>query len=184
MRNHLLALQSSIQQNPWMLAGDFNVIVGVDENSSVVDHACGLLFTWINKQVKGFVARKLARVLINDIWLSNCSSSFAGFLLLEIIEESWKGLFTGNPMSTLHKKLRLKVDLRAFNKACFGGSSSRVANRKKELAEAQMVVLNLSHYSTLIELEKNMSLKLQDLMLAEESFYRQISGVGWILEGD
>ncbi|XVE51750.1 hypothetical protein DITRI_Ditri02bG0065800 [Diplodiscus trichospermus] len=105
--SHLIELQSSVQNNPWMMAGDFNVIAGIEESSSIAKqgvinndirefadvriqlsmldhHYNGPLFTWTNKQEKGFEARKLDRVFINDIWLNNCSISSVEFLSPEV----------------------------------------------------------------------------------------------------
>ena len=47
---------------------------------SVFDHVYfGPNFTWKNKHAEGFIAKKLDRVLINDVWLSRFAHSLVGF---------------------------------------------------------------------------------------------------------
>ena len=101
--SHLLSLQNSFVGEPWLLSGDFNIIAhpsksfpkpqGVSSEMreftdamiqlSIFDHVyTGLIFTWTNHQPDGFLARKLDRVLINDIWLSRFPHSSVEFLPL------------------------------------------------------------------------------------------------------
>ena len=103
--SHLQTVSGTFMSNPWMLAGDFNVIAHPTESSyehqqyssgmrdfmdsreslSVFDHAyTGPLMTWSNHQSEGFLARKLDRVLINDNWLSCFPSSSVEFLPPEV----------------------------------------------------------------------------------------------------
>ncbi|XP_039009388.1 uncharacterized protein LOC120137798 [Hibiscus syriacus] len=89
---------------PWILGGDFNIILNANETSdcellgpisspkmkdflditqelSLHDHPYfGLLFTWSNKQQESFLARKLNRVLINPLWAAEFQNSFVEFL--------------------------------------------------------------------------------------------------------
>ena len=101
--DHLFSLRSNMNQKPWMLAGDFNIIMKPSESSSyngnqvmtmdtkefkeclqkleVFDHVySGPLFTWTNRQGEGFVAKKLDQVLINGNWLLSFPSSKVEFL--------------------------------------------------------------------------------------------------------
>ncbi|XVE91311.1 hypothetical protein DITRI_Ditri20bG0143500 [Diplodiscus trichospermus] len=48
----------------------------------------GPLFTWTNKQMEGFLARKLDRVLINDVWLDRFVDSTVDFLPPEVSNHS------------------------------------------------------------------------------------------------
>ena len=106
---HLASLRSSIAHNPWMLAGDFNIIMHPSESSNfngsqganvnmkefmdtvndlaVFDHAfIGPLFTWSNHQDDTFLARKLDRVLINDDWHIIHAHSTVEFLTPEVLD--------------------------------------------------------------------------------------------------
>ena len=102
--NHLCSLSCSMSQKPWLIVGDFNVIMNLMESSSyngnqvlnfdarefneciqqlaVFDHTYnGPLFTWSNRQGDGFVAKKLDRALINARWLFSFPYSKVEFLL-------------------------------------------------------------------------------------------------------
>ena len=103
--SHLYSLNTIMSAEPWLIAGDFNVILHPSESSndhqgftsdmrdfmeskvkiSVFDHAfSGPLFTWSNHQLDGFLARKLDRVLINGNWLPCFAQSQVEFLPPEI----------------------------------------------------------------------------------------------------
>ena len=87
-------------------------------------------------------------------------------------------------MRKLHAKLkRLKADLKNFNLSHFGGITSKVVEKRRELEAVQVSLLN-APTSNLIELEKNISLELNDLLLVEESFFKQKVRINWINEGD
>ena len=104
---------------------------------------------------------------------------------LEIVEESWRIPVQGNPMRMLHSKLkRLKQELRKFNQAQFGNISTKVAEKRRELADIQIAVLNSPNCTALIENERVISQEVRSLMQAEESYYRQKSRISWIKEGD
>ena len=88
-------------------------------------------------------------------------------------------------MSILRRKLkRLKIIPRDFNKSHFDGISNRVDAKTKEVASVRLSVLNAPSDHRLIELEISISLELYDLMIAEESYYKQKSKLAWIQEGD
>ncbi|XVE68774.1 hypothetical protein DITRI_Ditri09bG0097000 [Diplodiscus trichospermus] len=92
---HLNSLSGSYSQIPWILARDFNVIACPSESSSyigshphgyikdfseclhqiaILDHvASGPKFTWSNKQQENYIAKKLDRVLINELSFSEFS---------------------------------------------------------------------------------------------------------------
>lgn len=83
-----------------------------------------------------------------------------------------------------NKLKRQKIVLKAFNKAHFSGISRRVEEKRRELADIQTKLFNGFVDAILVELEKSKAAELNDLMLAEESFYKQKSRIDWILEGD
>ena len=104
---------------------------------------------------------------------------------LDLVEHSWFFPAHGNPMRRLYDKLkRLKVDLRNFNQTQFGGLTNKVAEKRKELADIQVNLLSENGSQNLIESEKTLNLELNDLLLAEESFFKQKSRISWIMEGD
>ena len=103
---------------------------------------------------------------------------------MKIVQQSWRSSVIGNPMRKLHTKLkRLKADLKNFNLSHFGGITSKVVEKRRELEAVQVSLLN-APTPNLIELEKNISLKLNDLLFAEESFFKQKVHINWINEGD
>ena len=231
--NHLQVLNRDLSNEPWMMAGDFNVIAQQCESSSrsqeinvdirdfvesknhlsMFDHAfSGPLFTWTNRQAEGFIAKKLDRVLINGNWSSKFPQSQVEFLpqeisdhcpaliqlqqeshsppkpfkffnhwvkhqkFLEVVEQSWCEAAVGNPMKCLHQKMkRLKNGLRRFNQLEFGNISAKVTQKMRELAELQVLVLNSTNDAALIEMEKKLTIELNLLLQAEESYYRQKS---------
>ena len=83
-----------------------------------------------------------------------------------------------------HNKLkRLKADLSIFNQTHFGGTL-KVTEKKTKLAAMQVSILSSSASLDLIKLEKSFSFELHDLLLVEESFFKQKSRINWINEGD
>ncbi|XP_039016066.1 uncharacterized protein LOC120146591 [Hibiscus syriacus] len=89
---------------PWVIGGDFNIILNSNESSDfdllgpssssdmsdfqetlsdleLFNHPyVGPSFTWSNKQKNAFLARKLDRVLVNQTWSSSFHSSHVEFL--------------------------------------------------------------------------------------------------------
>ena len=103
---------------------------------------------------------------------------------LPVVENSWNEPVPGNTRSVLHYKLkRLKSELKNFNQKYFGGISTKVGEKRKELASVQMKVLK-APTEELVKLEKSLTLELYDLIIVEESFFRQKSRISWIQEGD
>ena len=58
----------------------------------------------------------------------------------------------------------LKSELRSFNKLQFGNIMSKVADKRKELVEVQMAVLQGANRSDLMGRERLLSQELGDLM--------------------
>ena len=104
---------------------------------------------------------------------------------LELVKHSWLLPATGNPMNKLHGKLkRLKVELKIFNQTQYGGITGKVNEKRKELANVQATLLNGNGIHGLVEMERKLSLELNDLLIAEKSFFKQKSCISWITEGD
>ncbi|XP_016731131.1 uncharacterized protein [Gossypium hirsutum] len=170
---------------PWILGGDFNVSLSLEESScfngsqgstsdmrdfqefvrsiGIVDHAFeGPRYTWSNHQSDTFMARKLDR-LDQPVYSPLKLFKFFNFWVkhkdfMNIVAESWGKEVHGdpNPMLRLFIKLkRLKAPLRALNVAAFGQIPERLLHGEFKA--------------------------LQD---AEEQFYRQKARVHWIREGD
>ena len=91
-----------INNRPWIIFGDFNEILDMEEHSRVDDHPvisagmrdfqavvnhCALsdmashgpLYTWRNKRENDLILKKLDRVLINDLWSQNFPQSYNVF---------------------------------------------------------------------------------------------------------
>ncbi|XP_039071263.1 uncharacterized protein LOC120218382 [Hibiscus syriacus] len=97
----LCSVEASVGDRAWLIGGNFNVILNVEESSSQInagtladmvnfqscvvdlgltDHPyTGPLFTWSNKQQATYLARKLDRVLVNSNWFEIFSASDVEF---------------------------------------------------------------------------------------------------------
>ncbi|KAK8550074.1 hypothetical protein V6N13_055629 [Hibiscus sabdariffa] len=88
-------------------------------------------------------------------------------------------------MKILFLKLkRLKLILKAFYLKKYGDLAGRLKNTRAKLEIIQLLIINGASTGQLLEQEKFISLELQDLVWAEESFYRQKARVSWVREGD
>ena len=78
-------LESFNSSGPHVISADMREFIEVREQLAIFDHAySGPLFTWFNKQQKGFLARKLDRALVNDDWISRFANSTVEFLSPEV----------------------------------------------------------------------------------------------------
>lgn len=91
-----------ISSKPWIIFGDFNEILDMEEHSNVQDNPsttagmrdlqmtvnyCSLsdltshgpMFTWCNKRENGLILKKLDRVMVNDAWLQAFPNSYNVF---------------------------------------------------------------------------------------------------------
>lgn len=87
-------------------------------------------------------------------------------------------------MIPFEKLKRLKMPLKQFNKNQFSNISTRVSQKRDELSVFQELVLaNPASAEQMTEL-KNLTTDFNNLLLAEERFYKQKSRVSWLNEGD
>ena len=87
----------------------------------------------------------------------------------------------GPPMVILQRKMkRLKLCLKDFNKKFYAEISFRVKTKREDLEELQKEILNGGTGDGLIERERDLRRELQELMLAEESLFKQKSKIQWL----
>lgn len=110
-------LSPNMDDVPWIAIGDFNVVHSMHERSDWFDGMAisrgvqefrncltivgltdlpsnGLFFTWSNKKVEGFVAKKLDMILVNSYWLQSFPDMNASFLAPEFSDHDAGGLYT------------------------------------------------------------------------------------------
>jgi len=91
-----------IKKKPWIIFGDFNETLELEEHSKVEDNPvvsmgmrdfrsmvnyCSLtdmahhgpLYTWSNKREHDLIAKKLDRVMVNDVWTQSFPQSYSVF---------------------------------------------------------------------------------------------------------
>ena len=81
-------------------------------------------------------------------------------------------------MRILHEKLkRMKQELQRFNQTQYGNIGTKVTEKRKELAEVQVTVLQGPNNRSLVKKEKVLQQELHELMKAEENYYKQKSRI-------
>ncbi|XVF59895.1 hypothetical protein PTKIN_Ptkin07bG0312600 [Pterospermum kingtungense] len=100
---------------------------------------------------------------------------------MKTIEDSKRVQFEGNPLYALHLKLKhLKKALRCFNKTHFGKISSKVKDKRKELATIQRKIMDGLVSFEVMKEESKVRAELKDLLFAGESYYIQKARVQWV----
>ena len=98
-----------------------------------------------------------------------------------VVKNSWQMPIEGQPIEVLHKKLkRLKQVLKEFNSSKFAGISKKVKEKRKEMENIQLSIFSNGPNAGLLDQEKDISKELHELMLMEESIYRQKLRVQWL----
>ncbi|XP_039035570.1 uncharacterized protein LOC120172070 [Hibiscus syriacus] len=194
--NQLNSLRCTMGNLPWLIGGDFNVILNPEENSVSVSSPTladisdfwncvenlgifyhpyiGPLFTWSNKQHDAYLARKLDRVLINPIWIDAFPDSVVEFQASGDSDHcpAFQPI-DGNPTHILFQKLkRLKCSLKAFNRVNFNDISNKVTQKRDELLSIQLANLNLGSVGININSELQAERELKYLEEAELLFYK------------
>ncbi|XP_039068117.1 uncharacterized protein LOC120214236 [Hibiscus syriacus] len=174
-------MDSFVRNNAWLIGGDFNVILNMEESSNAVnsgtisdmsdfqrcveelgilDHRfMGPLFTWSNKQQDTYLAYKLDRI--------RGSPQLVAIQLRFVIEVK-----------------RLKICLKELNRSHFHDISGQVQKKRDDLLRIQLSNLNAVVAYRFIEDELKVERELQALELAEMLFYKQKANADWINEGD
>ncbi|XP_049413166.1 uncharacterized protein LOC125876094 [Solanum stenotomum] len=148
-------------QCPWIIEGDFNVILNEEEKLG------GLEFS------------------------PNEAIDFAAFIssgalseFKNIVEENWKVDFAGNPFIEFHAKLKkVKKELSIWSKEVFGDIFQQIATIE-DIIKVKEAQLEIQHSATnRAELSKEEA-KLKKFLKLEEDFWRQKAGMKWCMDGD
>lgn len=101
------------------------------------------------------------------------------------VNRAWSTHITGVPMFCLVYKLkRVKLLLKSLNRDAFSDISSKVAEARHALADAQFKLQANPASPTLTHEERECHRVFLELRSHEESFYRQKSRIKWLKEGD
>ncbi|GJY52481.1 putative reverse transcriptase domain-containing protein [Tanacetum coccineum] len=202
----------SIQDEPWVILGDFNATLDPSEKSTdgskittamgdfrecVSDFGMediamsGLRFTWNKKPgKKRGLLKKLDRVMGNVEFMFAFPSAFALFLPFMTSDHTPVVLVIpecdveGFSMFSLVSKLKmLKKPLRKLNFE-HGNLFEKVKVLRNELADIQSAVSADPHYDVLREAELKCFNAYNVALRDEESFLRQKAKTEWLKEGD
>lgn len=103
----------------------------------------------------------------------------------EILQKTWSERVEGNPLKSLHQKLKnLKKPLKKLNQEHFSYISMRVECARKELEKTQTELMQLPHNMELQKKERNELNIYADLLSAEETYYKEKARVKWLKDGD
>ncbi|KAE8719033.1 putative FKBP-type peptidyl-prolyl cis-trans isomerase 1 [Hibiscus syriacus] len=178
----LREVDHTVNNSPWVLGGDFNIIMHSYESSDhkhsfieftapgVSDHCMSL--TWLFKES---LANRPKPFKFFNLWAAHPSFN-------NVVSQSWFQPTLGNLMQILLTKLkRLKVCLTRFNKENYSNLSDRVKLKRIELEHQQLLTLKGQEN---IEKELLLQEELYTLENAETAFLKQKTKVQWIKDGD
>ncbi|KAK9704781.1 hypothetical protein RND81_07G010500 [Saponaria officinalis] len=193
---HDLASLSTGCSMPWILMGDFNVVLRDDEKKSagMFDHGSmgdfgdccqslqlmdlpyqGVFYTWNNKQFAD--ARtwcKLDWVMGNCDWFHASWDVQVDFLEPAIVREHWQKQFRGTKIYSLFQKLKaIKGALRELHKGSYSHISARVAAARDELFRTQQLLHSQPDDYDLMQQEASDLHHFLQLQKAELSFSQQ-----------
>ncbi|XP_039006212.1 uncharacterized protein LOC120133763 [Hibiscus syriacus] len=169
--NQLSSVGCTVGKLPWLIGGDFNVILNTEESSTTVSAAT-------NADISEF------HNCVDDLGVfDHPYTDSRGFL--GSLSSSDLAPAVGNPAQVLFYKLkRLKGCLKELNREYFNDISNRVKLNREDLMNIQLANLNSAHSSSNIASELEIGKELQALEEAELLFYKQKAKADWINEGD
>ncbi|XP_038992144.1 uncharacterized protein LOC120115525 [Hibiscus syriacus] len=187
-------VESLVGEASWLIGGDFNIFINAEESSDfeslgpyvtaemescrsclsslgLFDHPyVGPLYTWSNKQAGNFLARKLDRALINARWLEDFPNFFVEFLAQGVSDHCPAVIsFFKDNQADRPKPFKF------FNCWANHGDFKSVVKESCQLDVSG---------SPMFYDEKILFNELQELEVAEASFYKQKAKVHWLKEGD
>jgi hypothetical protein len=103
----------------------------------------------------------------------------------EFIASSWQTPVIGCPMYILTKKLQnLKHKLKIWNKETFGNVHDYVKNAESNLSNIQLQIQTDGPSDSLLNLEKQAQLDLNQALDRQECFWQEKARTNWHLNGD
>ena len=98
-----------------------------------------------------------------------------------VVENAWRLKVPGSPMFRLCKKIKqAKLELKLWNRSCFGNVQSKIKEAWKNLDQIQ----NLDPNPQNLEKEANLCMKIQELLKREEILWRQKSRIKSLTSSD
>ncbi|XP_020266660.1 uncharacterized protein LOC109842165 [Asparagus officinalis] len=203
--NDLMVFKRNVS-DPWLVGGDYNAILSSEEkiggaqitdtevedfqnfiDTSQLKHikSTGCFFTWSNKQdASTRVWSRLDRILVNDDWIFQYTSSQVEYLMPHCSDHSPGLLTTGDEVNCEGKRPFKFFAMWTKHPDFLPAVSNHVSRAKAELYDIQ-VQLNSDLFNPgLIVREKEHIRKYTKLLDCENSFYRQKANIKWGLQGD
>ncbi|XP_060195103.1 uncharacterized protein LOC132624322 [Lycium barbarum] len=193
---HMRVLASTFN-NPWMVCGDFNSILGPEEKLGECLIDCGLVdmgyngnaFTWCNeRKMEDIIWKRLDRMLANDDMGSMFSSISVQHLAREdfqdTVKEQWNQNIYGNIFWSIQQKMK-KV-----SKALSEWSRNKIGDIfiKANQLEEFVIQQEEKYMNTLDQTDRMLLNKAKaDVVLHHkkvDAYWRQKAHLEWQLEGD
>ncbi|GJT66824.1 sodium/hydrogen exchanger 6, partial [Tanacetum coccineum] len=199
LRNNLVRHAGLMQNKPWVLLGDFNAALNIEDHSSggyepnvamhdfkecvqvmeVADvNSTGLYYTW-NQKPKGSngTLKKIDRIMGNLQFNDDFPGSFAIFQPYRISDHSPCVLRIPTRLKGLKSPLRKLLH-------DYGNLHERVNKIRVELDEAQKAIDRDPSSSILREEHAHYLLAFKEAQMDEERFLKQKAKVEWLQAGD
>ncbi|XP_060183220.1 uncharacterized protein LOC132613188 [Lycium barbarum] len=206
-----LTLMIPDNSNPWLVGGDFNVIlleqekqgrlpVTVQETMDFVQciQSCGLIdmgftgsrFTWWNGRTQeGCIFKRLDRILCNQDFLNVKPNSQVHHLIRKGSDHAplhlnWHADFEGNPFFTYHHKLKkLKKALSQWSKDTCGDIFQQISTLEDTIKIKELQFELAPTLTNREELHKEQA-ELCRFLYLEEEYWKQKAGMKWFKDGD